>query len=303
MSEQRLRDLGREAEELVDLPDLGSLQRRGRALRFRRQVAVVGAAAVVATAGVFLFQDRSTDAPQPATPRSESSTVYPGAQMEDLEAGTYELTPSRDGTEPTVLLTVPEGWNSWEGPNRFDGHREGDSNEEALARSTWVVGVTVLDVQGVATERCQPTVCSLGIDMPYHQTVRAVRDIPGYEATVDRSGGDGLFGHPSTLIRLTPDAAQQECARDLPAVRHRHQRRHRPPGRSRRLRRRRRGADVRRRGQRGGLPAAGGARRARRHPRVGRVRAAGLTPQRGRTERSTPIFSIRCSGLWNSSDQ
>ena len=93
MSEQRLRDLGREAEELVDLPDLGSLQRRGRALRFRRQVAVVGAAAVVATAGVFLFQDRSTDAPQPAPPRSESSTVYPGAQMEDLEAGTYELTP------------------------------------------------------------------------------------------------------------------------------------------------------------------------------------------------------------------
>ena len=140
MSEQRLRDLGREAEELVDLPDLGSLQRRGRALRFRRQVAVVGAAAVVATAGVFLFQDRTSDAPQPAPPRSDSSTVYPGAQMEDLEAGTYELTPSRDGTEPTVLITVPEGWNSWEGPNRFDGHRDGDSNEEALARSTWVVG-------------------------------------------------------------------------------------------------------------------------------------------------------------------
>ena len=214
MSEQRLRDLGREAEELVDLPDLGSLQRRGRALRFRRQVAVVGAAAVVATAGVFLFQDRTTDAPQPATPRSESSTVYPGAQMEDLEAGTYELTPSRDGSEPTVLLTVPDGWNSWEGPNKFDGHRDGDTNQEALARSTWVVGVTVLDVQWVATERCQPTVGAPGIDMPYHQTIRAVRDIPGYEATVDRTAGDGLFGHPSTLVRLTPDAAQQECARD-----------------------------------------------------------------------------------------
>jgi hypothetical protein len=213
MSEQRLRDLGREAEELVDLPDLGSLQRRGRALRVRRQAAVVGAAAVVATAGIFLFQDRSTDTPQPATPRSESSTVYPGAQMQDLEAGTYELTPSRDGSEPTVLLTVPEGWNSWEGPNRFDGHREGDSNEEALARSTWLVGVTVLDVQGVATEPCQPTVGATGFDLPYHQTIRAVRDIPGYEATVDRSGGDGLFGHPSTLVRLTPDAEQQACAR------------------------------------------------------------------------------------------
>ena len=123
---------------------------------------------------------------------------YRKLEMEDLEAGTYELTPSRDGTEPTVLLTVPDGWNSWEGPNRFDGHREGDSNEEALARSTWLVGVTVLDVQGVATERCQPTVGATGFDLPYHQTIRAVRDIPGYEATVDRSGGDGLFGHPST---------------------------------------------------------------------------------------------------------
>ena len=303
MSEQRLRDLGREAEELVDLPDLGSLQRRGRALRFRRQVAVVGAAAVVATAGVFLFQDRSTDAPQPAPPRSESSTVYPGAQMEDLEAGTYELTPSRDGTEPTVLLTVPEGWNSWEGPNRFDGHREGDSNEEALARSTWVVGLTVLDVQGVATRRCQPSVFSLGIDMGYRADRRGR---PGHP----RLPGDGRQVRWQWSVRTPLDPHPADSGRRpagvrtrLRALRHRHQQRHRPPGRSRRLRRRRRGADVRRRGQRGGLPAAGGARRARRHPRVGRVRAAGLTPQRGRTERSTPIFSIRCSGLWNSSDQ
>ena len=170
MTEQRLRDLGREAEELVDLADLGSLQRRGRALRFRRQVAVVGAAAVVATAGVFLFQDRIDRRPQPA-PRVGAVQPYPGAQMEDLEAGTYELTPSRDGTEPTVLLTVPDGWNSWEGPNRFDGHRDGDTNEEALARSTWFVGVTVLDVQWVATERCQPTVGATGIDLTYRETI------------------------------------------------------------------------------------------------------------------------------------
>ena len=61
---------------------------------------------------------------------------YRKLEIEDLEAGTYELTPSRDGTEPTVLLTVPAGRKSLEGPNRFDGHREGDSNEEALTRST-----------------------------------------------------------------------------------------------------------------------------------------------------------------------
>ena len=39
----------------------------------------------------------------------------------------------------------------------------------------------------------------------------AVRHLPGYESSVE-SAGDGLFGYPSTLIRLTPDAAQQECA-------------------------------------------------------------------------------------------
>ena len=253
MSEQRLRDLGRDAEELVDLPDLGSLQRRGRALRFRRQVAVVGAAAAVATAGVLLFQDRSTDAPQPAPPRSESSRVYPGAQMQDLDAGTYRLTPSRDGSEPTVLLTVPEGWNSWEGPNRFDGHREGDSNEEALARSTSGRGLTVLDVQGVATRRCQPSVGSLGIDMGYEQTIRAVRDIPGYRRRSTGAGGrvcsDTLDPDPAEAGRRPTGVRTR-----LRAVRHRHQQRHRPPGRSGRLRRRRRGADVRRRRQRGGLP-------------------------------------------------
>jgi hypothetical protein len=212
MSEQRLRDLGRDAEQLVDLPDLGVLERRGRALRFRRQAGVVAAAAVVATAGVFLFQDRTTQEPQPA-PRSEQLTPYPGPQMTDLDAGTYEVTPSRNGAEPTALVTVPSGWNSWVGPNRFDGHRGGDSNEEALARSTWVVGVAVLKVQGVATERCQPTVSATGRDMGYDETVAAVRRLPGYRSSIDDTGGDTMFGYPATLLHLTPGAAQQECAR------------------------------------------------------------------------------------------
>ena len=211
-SELRLRDLGREAEYAVDLPDLASLERRGRAMRFRRQAGVVAAAAVLATTGAFLFQDRSQQEPQPA-PRSENIPPYPGEQMEDLEPGTYELTPSRDGAEPTALITVPPGWNSWVGPNRFDGHLDGDTNEEALARSTWVVGVAVLDVQWVATERCQPTVSATDFDMGYDQTVMRVRDIPGYQSSIDGTGGDDLFGHPSTHIELTPDAVQRECAR------------------------------------------------------------------------------------------
>lgn len=213
MSEQRLRELGREAEQLVDLPDLGSLERRGRALRFRRQAGVVAAAAVVATAGVFLFQDRTAQAPQPA-PRSEQFSPYPGVQMQDLEAGTYELTPSSNGAEPTALVTVPSGWNSWVGPNRFDGHRPGDSNDAALARSTWVVGVVVLKVQGVATERCQPFVAGTGTELDADETVAALRQLPGYRSSVDDGVGDSAFGHPSTLVHLTPGAAQQACARE-----------------------------------------------------------------------------------------
>ena len=95
-----------------------------------------------------------------------SDTINPGDSTSfsvNLEAGTYELTPSRDGTEPTVLLTVPDGWNSWEGPNRFDGHRAGDSNEEALARSTWLVGLTVLDVQeSISNQNVQVAAGQLG---------------------------------------------------------------------------------------------------------------------------------------------
>ena len=107
-SDLRLRgELGREAQDLVDLPDLGSLERRGRALRFRRQAGVVAATVILATTGVFLFQDRTSPEPVPA-PRSERFAPYPGPLMEDLDPGTYEMTPSRDGTKTTALITVPE---------------------------------------------------------------------------------------------------------------------------------------------------------------------------------------------------
>ena len=46
--------------------------------------------------------------------------------------------------------------------------------------------MTVLDVQWVATERCQPTVGATGIDMPYHQTIGPCGTSP---ATRRRSTG------------------------------------------------------------------------------------------------------------------
>jgi hypothetical protein len=213
MSEQRLRDLGREAQDLVDLPDLASLERRGRALRFRRQVGGVAAAVVLATTAVFLFQDRSLQEPQPApSPDLPRIMQYPGPLMTDLAPGTYELTPSLDGDAPTALVTVPKGWNAWVGPNRFDGHRGDAPNGEALSSSTWSVGVLVLEVAAVATEPCQPSFADSGTVSGKQQTVSALSRLPGYRLTsVD---DDRFDGFAATHLRLEPREAQQNCSQD-----------------------------------------------------------------------------------------
>jgi hypothetical protein len=212
MSEQRLRDLGREAQDLVELPDLASLERRGRALRFRRQAGGVAVAVVLATTAAFLFQDRTAE-PQPAPPNQpERFTAYPGPLMTDLEAGTYQLTPSLDGSAPTALVTVPKGWNSWVGPNRFDGHRGDAPNSEALQSSTWSVGVLVLEVAAVATEPCQPSFADSGTVSGKQQTVSALSRLPGYRLTsVD---DDRFDGFAARHLRLEPREGQQSCSQD-----------------------------------------------------------------------------------------
>jgi hypothetical protein len=212
VNEQRLRDLDRAAQDLVDLPDLASLERRGRALRFRRQAGGVAAAVVLATTAVFLFQDRTAE-PQPAPPEQpEQFSAYPGPLMTTLEAGTYVLTPSFDADDPTATVTVPEGWNAWAGPNRFNGHRAGDSdNSEALKRSTWGVGVLVIKVDAVATEPCQSVLPDPGTALDYQQTVTAVSQLPGYQVSgLEETLFDGL---PATRLHLEPTAAQQACDR------------------------------------------------------------------------------------------
>ncbi len=208
MSEQRLRDLGRDAELLVDLPDLGGLERRGRALRLRRQVGVVAAAAVIAAAGVFLFQDRTQEGLQPA-PRTEPANQYPGGTMQDLEPGTYEITPSSDAAEPTVLFTVPKGWNSADGPNRF-AYLPGKTRDESLARSTWSVGLLALKVTGVASQDCQQNLEPADAVSGFGQTVAALRRLPGAEV-VGTPREATRFGYPATQVRATIDDAGR-CA-------------------------------------------------------------------------------------------
>ena len=155
--------------------------------------------------------------PQPA-PRSERFAPYPGPLMEDLEPGTYEMTPSRDGTDPTALITVPSGWNSWEGPNRFDGHRDGETNEQALARSTWVVGVVVLDVQWVATERCQPTVGAPGRRHGLRPDGRSRPGPPGLRGLGRQHGRRQVCSdYPSTLIRADDRTPPSRSAQAPPS--------------------------------------------------------------------------------------
>jgi len=204
--ELRLRELGREAPYLVDLPDLASLERRGRGLRLRRQAGVVAAAAVLAATGVFLFQDRTTE-PQPAPPRAEEVSVYPGGLMEELEAGTYEITPSSDPDDPTVLVTVPKGWNSADGPNRFP-YLPGQTREESLAQSTWSVGLLALKVTAVASQDCQQQLAPADAVSGFAQTVAAFERLPGAEV-VGPARDESRFGYPATQVRMTIDAASR----------------------------------------------------------------------------------------------
>ena len=210
MSEERLRQLGRQAEDLVDLPDLATLQRRGSAMRLRRQVGVVAAAMLLAATGVWLVQDRTPATLEPAPPIEPGvgAPPYPGRLMQDLEPGTYELGPV-DG-RASVLVTVPAKWNSWVGPNRFNGHAKGLTNDEAFERHTWYVGLMVLWVHSVADETCVPPRSpALDVDS-YRETVDAIRRLPGYRL-VDGPTSGTTFGHRATHFTFRQGAEAAGC--------------------------------------------------------------------------------------------
>ena len=216
MSEQRLRDLGREAERLVDLPDLGSLQRRGRALRFRRQAGVVAAAAVVAATGVFLFQDRThggaSSRPRRARSRPPSTRV---GTMQDLAAGHLrDHAVLRTRAEPTVLLHRAEGLELVRhGPNRFAGHLRRRQHQRGVARTAapGSVGLLVLKLTGAWRAERLPAGRSSRQTVPCHGLRRdGGCRCGGCPATERRSAtprGGHPFGYPATQVRATIDDA------------------------------------------------------------------------------------------------
>ena len=154
MSEQQLKDFGARAETLVEIPDFGELDRRGHDLRVRRRAGVAAAlTAVLAVAGVTVTQAHRISAdPGPVNPPTPvKARTYHGGTMQNLAPGTYTLRPSESDSTLSAELTLPRGWNAWIGPNRFDGHAPGRSNDEALGHLSWYVGALVLEVDGVNT--------------------------------------------------------------------------------------------------------------------------------------------------------
>jgi hypothetical protein len=205
MSELQLREFRAHAEELVDLPDLAELESRGRRLHRRRVALGAGlAAAVLAVTGGLVAADQRDDGDStPVEPPDKRDVSYPGAVMETLDAGTYVLQPSLENDAPRVRLTLPEGWNAWEGPNRFDGN---------LDTSTWYAGVLVVEVEAVASEACGPPVRGDCVGETPEELVDALRRAPGFKVTVDEAPTE-MFGYPATHLQLRSTPETRGCLR------------------------------------------------------------------------------------------
>ena len=213
MSEQQLKDFGARAETLVELPDFAALDARGRNLRARRRAGVAATlAAVVAVVGVTVTQIRrdDTDTRPIKPPPSIGALTYPGATMKSLDAGTYRLHPSLTDSDVTAEVTVPSGWNSWVGPNRFDGHKPGRSNEQALGHLTWYVGALVLEVDSINTRGC---------GNPWNELETTDSVVAGLSKAFAMKVLQGpepvqRFGEPATRMRLRMTGAVEGCTAD-----------------------------------------------------------------------------------------
>jgi len=209
MSEQ-LKEFGARAETLVEIPDFAELDQRGRELRVHRRVGVAAAVvAVLAVVGVTVTQIHRNDVDNRPIkpPGAVVPPNYPGGTMKDLEEGTYRFHPSLAQSDLTAELTVPAGWNSWVGPNRFDGHGHGRTNGEALGHLTWYVGALILEVDGVNTHGCSGLVKA--VETP-EQVVKALGhsfSMPVVQAPEPVT----RFGRPATHMRLLVTKEAEAC--------------------------------------------------------------------------------------------
>lgn len=219
MSERLLEAFREEAERVTAVPAFELIEAAGRARRRRRQAVVSGVAAcVLGVSGFLAATHGDSPGPQPAEDPDDTSLArpYPGLTMTTLEEGTYELRPSRDPALPAVRFTLPPGWNSWVGPNRFEGLSDraadqGKSNGEVLDQDPdWLLGLLVLDVKWLAQPGCAMTDLA-GDDTP--ALVQALTRVPRLEVT---SGPESTvrFGHPAVHLRLREQGPTATCLND-----------------------------------------------------------------------------------------
>jgi hypothetical protein len=218
MSERLLEAFREEAEHAARVPAFELIEAAGRRRRLRRY-AVVGAvtACVLGVSGLVATTSGDPAAPQPAENPDDMSLVtpYPTMTNTTLEAGVYEMEPSRDSALPPVRFTLPAGWNSWRGPNRFAGldvaAEQDRPNRELLVEDPeWLVGMIVLDVKWVAQPGCNLTDLT-GDGTP--ALVQALTTVPGLTVT---SGPERTvrFGHPAVHLRLREGGTGDACKQD-----------------------------------------------------------------------------------------
>lgn len=219
MSERLLEAFREEAEQHARVPAFETIEAAGRRRRLRRHAGVGAVAAcVLGVSGLLAGTYGDSADPQPAEDPDETSLVtpYPVMTNTTLEAGTYELHPSKDTSLPSVRFTLPAGWNSWLGPNRFAGlddvaTDEGRSNRELLDRDPeWVLGMLVLDVAFIAQQECSMS------DLTGDDTTALVEALTTVPRLAVISGPESTvrFGHPAVHLQLREQGPRGTCTQD-----------------------------------------------------------------------------------------
>jgi len=200
MLDQKMRAFARQAEDDVAMPDLAGLVDRGASLRRRRQgVAAAAVVSCLVAVGYLATLDRepSADPPPAIEPESSARPYMGGANVVDLEKGTYAIQVATDRGEVTAEVTVPDGWTGWIGPNRV------------FPRG--YVSLLVQDVAYVTETPCGPWfegMTAVG-DAPA-DLVRALTRIPRHELVAGPEPDD-RFGVPATHLMLQ-ESAGVNCA-------------------------------------------------------------------------------------------
>lgn len=219
MSERLLEAFRDDAEQHARVPAFETIEAAGRRRRLRRHAAVGAVTAcVLGVSGLVAATYGDSTDPQPAEDSDETSLGAPFPTMTNttLEAGSYVLHPSRDTSLPPVRFTLPAGWNSWLGPNRFAGLDDLATDDSRTSQDLleqdpeWLLGLLVLDVRWVAQPGCTMT------DVTNDDTTALVQALTTTPRLTVTSGPESTvrFGLPAVHLRLQEQGRRDACPQD-----------------------------------------------------------------------------------------